>query len=156
MPRFTHPFTYRLRPADPAGPLRMVMWADVLVELRGADGQWNPINCLVDTGASFSVISTDRARGLGLTVPRRTSRIDVQTADCTTAAVVRDGSLDTRFARLREVTFDLLWLFRDDIPPTVEPVLGLHNLIDLFTVTFDGTPRPDTLMGFMEFVTRTG
>jgi hypothetical protein len=134
----------------------MVMWAEVVAELRGAGGRWNPLPCLVDTGASFSVISTDRARALGLAVPPTASRINLQTADGTTAATVRDGSLDCRFARLREVTFDLLWLFRDDIPADVQPVLGLHNLIDLLTVTFDGTPRPGALMGCMEFATRPG
>jgi hypothetical protein len=80
----------------------------------------------------------------------------LQTADGTTAATARDGSIDTRFARLPEVTFDLLWLLRDDIPADVQPVLGLHNLIDLLTVTFDGTMRPGAFMGCMEFVTRPG
>jgi len=154
MPRFTHPFWWRTHQSDPVGPLRLVMRADVRVELRDAGGDWSLIECLVDTGASFSVISTERARSLGLTVPRTFSRIDLQTADGTTAATVRDGSIDTRFARLPEITFDLLWLFRDDIPATVEPVLGLHNLIDLLTVTFDGTMRPGAMMGVIEFVTR--
>jgi hypothetical protein len=154
MPRFTQPFWHRLQQTDPAGPLRLVLRSEVSVELRDTAGDWVLFDCLVDTGASFSVISTDKARAHGLAVPATTSRVDFETADGTTAAVVRDGSLDLRFARLPEVTFDLLWLFRDDIPGDVQPVLGLHNVIDLLTVVFDGTPRPGAAMGYMEFITR--
>ena len=67
--------------------------------------------------------------------------------------MVRDADFTIRFPRLPELTFDLLWLLRDDLPLDAPAMLGLHNAVDLLNILFDGTPRPDGLMGCMEFAT---
>ena len=69
-------------------------------------------------------------------------------------AVVRDGEVHVRFPRLEGRTFLLHCLFRDDLSGDVQQLLGLHNTVDLLTLVFDGTPRPDGLMGCMELITR--
>ena len=154
MPRFVQPFAWWLSSSDPDGPLRLIMRSDVWIEVQGAGGRWAAFECMVDTGACFPTMPTSVARRMGLAIPPTASPVEVETADGTTTALVRDGELKVRFLRLPERIFSLKWWFRDDLADDVQPLLGLHNTVDLLTLVFDGTPRPDGLMGCMEFITR--
>ena len=162
MPRFTHPITWHLTNTDEAspGPLRITMRATILVEIEDQDGNWRDARMVVDTGASFSLLGTTYAReGLNLLVPPPTSAMRLRTATGLIDVPITDGEIHLRFPQLPERTFRLKCMFRDQ-PADVPPVLGLHNLIDLITIRFDGTPMPnagpthpgDGLMGSMEFV----
>ena len=87
-------------------------------------------------------------------IPRTTSRITVLTANGLQSVLVRDADYLLQFPRLPECTFDLRWLLRDDLPLDAPVLLGLHNTVDLLSILFDGTMRPDAFMGCMEFATR--
>lgn len=154
MPRFTFPIEWKLAQPDPSGPqrVRMTTWLPILV--RAATEEWISVRALVDTGASFSFLSTAYARQKHLPIPLATSRVELLTASGLQPSVVRDADFAVRFPRMPELTFDLLWLLRDDLPIDAPALLGLHNTVDLLSVLFDGTPRPDGLMGCMEFATR--
>jgi hypothetical protein len=157
MPRFVQPLWHGLQQPDPAGPLRLILRADVKVELRTAAGGWVEAEMMVDTGAAFPTFPTRRAEALGLSVPAATSVVQFETAnERRTRSVVRDGAITLRFLALPEVEFGLKCLFRDDVPAEVGPVLGLHNTVDLMTLVFDGTPRPGARMGYPEVITRPG
>ncbi len=155
MPRFTYPIDWRIVQPDPTGPMRIRMMAWLPVEIRTETGErWRDVSTIVDTGASYSFMPTALARSRGLPIPSATSRVELLTANGRQASVVRDADFAVRFPRMPELTFDLLWLLRDDLPIDAPALLGLHNTVDLLSVLFDGTPRPDGLMGCMEFATR--
>ena len=162
MPRFTHPITWHLTNSDEVspGPLRITMRADIPVEIEDRVGEWLETTVVIDTGASYSLIGTRYARGtLNLFIPPPTSVMRLRTATGLVNVPITDGEIHLRFPQLPERTFRLKCMFRDQ-SADVPPVLGLHNLIDLITIRFDGTPLPnagpthpgDGLMGSMEFV----
>lgn len=155
MPRFAYPINWRLVQPDPAGPARIRMMALLPIQIRTVAGSWFDVDTVVDTGASYSFMSTAAAHSRGFPIPSATSRVELLTANGRQAAVVRDADYSVRFPRMPELTFDLLWLLRDDLPLDAPALLGLHNTIDLLNILFDGTPRPDGLMGCMEFAARS-
>jgi hypothetical protein len=154
MPRFTQPIDWRIVQPDPVGPVRIRMHAWLPVSIRTAAGNWVEFLTTVDTGASFSFMPTAAARSHGLPVPRATSRITLLTANGAQPVTVRDADYLLRFPRLPERTFDLRWLLRDDLTVDGPVLLGLHNTVDLLSILFGGTMRPDGFMGCMEFVAR--
>ena len=52
-----------------------------------------------------------------------------------------------------EHAFSLAVLFSEDYPPTAPPLLGLHNLLNSWRFTIDGTPEPAASMGHVKFET---
>ena len=151
MPRFTHPLSWRLNPT-PNGPLRIAVRAEIAVEILNASGDWIELLCLVDTGASFPMMGTQLARSMDLAIPTTTNTLKLRTAEGVVDSLVRDGELTLRFPQMPERELALKWVFRDDQPAAVPAVLGLHNTIDLMSILFDGTKRPDGFMGCMEFM----
>jgi hypothetical protein len=131
------------------------MTAWLPISIRSTTGEWIAVRVLVDTGASFSFMSTAYARQKKLPVPSATSHAALLTAAGPKASVVRDADFTIRFPRMPELSFDLLWLLRDDLPLDAPALLGLHNTVDLLNILFDGAPRPDGLMGCMEFAARS-
>lgn len=154
MPRFTHPIDWELTNTDEnrPGPPRIRMRAEIGVEVEDMTGRWRELNVVVDTGASYSMIGTGVARGLILTVPPPSGTITLRTATGLATSPIRDGEIHLRFTQLPGHTFRLKCVFRDNQPPGVPPVLGLHNTIDLLNILFDGSQRPDAFMGCMTFI----
>lgn len=154
MPWFRQPLDHRLRQPDPNGPIRVSIRARIELHIERVPGVWLGVdNFLVDTGASFTILSTEWARAQGFSVPRAVSQMPLMTAGGDRTARVRDADLRVRFARLCEHPFDLAVVFSEAHPPTVPPLLGLHNLLNTWKYTFDGTPEPAALMGHMRFDT---
>ena len=152
MPWFRNPLTWRLRQPDLSGPIRIR--ANVELEIRLPSGRWFPVrNCLLDTGASFTIFSTAWARAAGIPIPQPISTMPLLTAAGNRNARVRDADLHVRFRLLREFPFNLAAVFSDDYSPTAPPLLGLHNLLNSWRFTFDGTPNPAAIMGHMWFET---
>jgi hypothetical protein len=162
MPRFVQPITWNLANTDEAspGPLRIAMLPWVFTWVVNRHGLPKRMKALVDTGSSFTTVGWQFAENvLRLDVPPPNTRLQLITATGTIDVPATQGEIRLWFDRLPERTLELLCIFRDQ-PDGVPPLLGLHNLIDLVTVRFDGTPLPhagpshpeDGMMGSMEFV----
>ncbi len=152
MPWFRVPLTYRLRQPDPTGPIRVSIRAVVQLDIEFRSGTWlQTEGALVDTGASFALLSTAWARRRRLPVPAAASTMPLLTAAGNRDARVRDADLRVRFRQLPEHPFDLAVLFSDDYPPTAPPLLGLHNLLNYWRFTFDGASESGAIMGHMRF-----
>jgi hypothetical protein len=52
-----------------------------------------------------------------------------------------------------ERPFSLAVVFSDSHPPHVPPLIGLHNLLNYWRCTFDGSPEPGAVTGNMRFET---
>lgn len=139
--------------------MRITMRALLTLEVEDQSGIWRKLEVVVDTGASYPTLGLDVAESLNLDVPPPSGTMRLRTAAGLIDAPVHDGELHVRFPQLPGQTFRLKCLFRDQ-PPDVPPLLGLHNTIDLMTITFDGSSRPhagamrpdDGFMGSMLFV----
>lgn len=154
MPWFREPLTYRLRRPDPNGPIRVSIRARIDLEIERQPNLWlNVDRFLVDTGASFTILSTDWARASGFRIPLTFSTMPLLTAGGDRNVRVRDTNLRVRFRRFPEMPFDLAVLFSDDYPPSAPPLLGLHNLLNSWRFSFDGSTEPAALMGHMRFET---
>jgi hypothetical protein len=154
MPWFREPLHWRLRQPDPNGPIRVSIRARIELEIELPSGQWlTAQNCLVDTGSSFVVLSTEWAEERGIHVPSTTSTMPLITAAGSHTTRVRDADLRVRFRRLSEYPFELAVVFSDSYPPTAPPLIGLHNLLNYWRFTFDGHHELAALMGHMRFET---
>jgi hypothetical protein len=154
MPSFRVPITRAFRDPDPAGPIRTFLRAAVDVEARTRTGRFRPVRvCVVDTGASYTMMSTEQARILGVDVPPAAVRMPLTTASRSGTAAVRDGELRLRFDALPGHTFRLYCLFVDDLPVNTPLLLGLNDFLDVFRVTFDGGFSRDAPAGRMLFET---
>jgi hypothetical protein len=154
MPWFRHPIDHRIREYDPAGPLRMSLRAIIQLQLERRPGKWILVpNAILDTGASLCTFSAAWARSNGFRLPLVSNTIPLLTATGTVPARVYDIDLNARFRRLPECPFSLAVVFSEAHPPTVPPLLGLHNLLNYWRYTFDGTFEPAAMMGHMRFET---
>jgi hypothetical protein len=154
MPSFRVPIARTFRDPDPAGPIRTVLRAAVDVEAQTRTGRFRPIRvCVVDTGASYTMMGTGQARLLGVGVPPVAVRMPLATASRSGTAAVRDGELRLRFGALPGHAFRLYCLFVDDLPVNTPLLLGLNDFLDVFRVTFDGGFSPDAPAGRMLFET---
>lgn len=161
MPRFRHPLRWRPTNTaeDAVGPVRLTMRASIKVEVEDRTGDWRGVEVIIDTGASYPILGTCQAALLNLELPPPSGTIWLRTATGLVEVPIHDGELHLRFLQLPERTFRLKCIFRDQ-PAEVPPVLGLHNTLDLMTLTFDGTSLPsagplcpdDGFMGSMEFI----
>ena len=154
MPWFRQPLYWRLRQPDPNGPVRVSIQTRIDLEIEWLPGYWFIVDkFLVDTGASFTILSTDWARANGIRVPPMYSTMPLITAGGPRPVRVRDADLRVRFRRLRECPFELAVLFSDDYPPDAPPLIGLHNLLNYWRFAFDGAFEPAAAMGHMRFET---
>ena len=152
MPWFRHPLTWSLIRPDPAGPFRVNLRAAVPSELERRPGDWVPVRrAVLDTGASLCVFSAVWARAVGLELPPASSGLPLRTATGEIVTRVYDFSLNVRFRGLPEQPFPLAVVFSESHPPNVPPLLGLHNLLNFWRFTFDGTPEPAAPLGHMRF-----
>jgi hypothetical protein len=154
MPWFRHPIAYRILHPDPDGPLRMRLRATVPLELeRAPGGRVRVRDAVLDTGASLSVFSTAWARENGFSLPTVSSALATITAAGSRRGQVYDLDLNARFARMPEHPFSLAVVFSGTHPPNVPPLIGLHNLLNYWRFTFDGSDEPAAPMGHMRFET---
>jgi hypothetical protein len=154
MPSFRIPITRRIADPDPDGPIRAILQAAIAVEVRTRQGLFHTISrCVVDTGASYTMMSTARAEAIGLEVPAATSRAPLLTASQSRAATVRDGEIRLRFVQLPGRIFRLYCLFIDDLPETTPLLFGLNDFLDTFRIAFDGRYTREAPAGHMLFET---
>ena len=139
---------------DPDGPIRRYLQARVPAALERRPGQFVQVPfVVVDTGASFTVMSATLARTYGIPIPARTSRLTINTAGGSRPSRVHDGEIRLRFPQLPDRVFRLYGLFSEDVPPSVPPLLGLNDTLDVFRLTFDGTPGRAGPFGSLRFET---
>lgn len=154
MPWFRHPITYKIRQPDPDGPFRMLLRAAVPFQLERRPGDWMDVpEVILDTGASVCVFSAAWARGHRFTLPAVSHHLSILTAAGSVPARVYDLDLNARFRRIPEWPFSLAVVFSEAHPPNVPPLIGLHNLLNSWRFTFDGSDEPGALMGHMRFET---
>jgi hypothetical protein len=99
------------------------------------------------------VFSAEWARTNRFSLPPVAHSLPIETATGVVSARVYDVELNARFRRMPEHPFSLAVVFSEAHPPTVPPLLGLHNLLNYWRFTFDGTSEPGAEMGFMRFET---
>jgi hypothetical protein len=133
----------------------MRLQATVPIELERLPGWWIVVpNAILDTGASLSTFSAAWARASGFQLPTTSSRLPIVTATGTARTRVYDLDLSARFRRMPEHPFSLAVVFSDAHPPNVPPLIGLHNLLNYWRYTLDGSPEtPTAIMGHMRFET---
>jgi hypothetical protein len=154
MPWFRHPIDHRIFQPDPTGPFRVRLKAVVPIELERSPGVWIPVlDAVLDTGASFCTFSAAWARRHQFQLPPTPSVLPTTTAAGPVRARVYDVDLNARFRRMPEHPFSLAVVFSERHPPNVPPLIGLHNLLNYWRVTFDGSPEPAAFMGHMRFET---
>lgn len=155
MPWFRHPIEYRVIHPDLGGPVRMRLRATVPLELERRPGWWVGVpNAVIDTGASLCTFSAAWARENGFPLPRASSALAATTAAGFRPGRVYDLDLSARFRRMLEHPFSLAVVFSDAHPPTVPPLIGLHNLLNYWRYAFDGASEPPVAtMGHMRFDT---
>jgi hypothetical protein len=108
---------------------------------------------IVDIGSSYTLMSADRARDLGLSLPDAPVSLPITTADGTVTATVYDGELRVRFPQLSGHVFRLYCVFVEGMNPHALPLLGLNDFLDVFRVTFDGRYSPEAPVGQILFET---
>jgi hypothetical protein len=154
MPWFRQPIPYDIVQPDPSGSFRMILRAHVPMEFEIAPGTWFPVRrAVIDTGASFCTLSAAWARANGFQVPRTSHALPTTTAAGYRSARVYDLDLNARFRRMPEHPFSLAVVFSDAHPPNVPPLIGLHNLLNYWRYTFDGSFEGIAIMGHMRFET---
>lgn len=153
MPSFRVPITWSVHDPDPAGPIRRSFRARVEAEVRDRYGVWTPVDFIVDTGASATIVSAEWARDQRIALPDETATVPVRTAAGVVRSTVRDGELRLRFPQLPGHVFRLYCVFSESMPAATPPLLGLNDFLDVFRLTFDGAARPDAVMGTIQHET---
>jgi hypothetical protein len=154
MPWFRQPIHYGIVQPDSNGPLRMRLRAIIPFELERRPGEWVLApNAVLDTGASLCIFSAAWARAHRIRLPVISSGLPMTTAAGPLRGQVYDLDLNARFARMPERPFSLAVVFSEAHPPTVPPLIGLHNLLNDWRVIFDGADEPPAIMGHMRFET---
>jgi hypothetical protein len=148
MPTFAVPLHVEFADPDPAGPIRRFPRARLPLSVETAPGRFADLPfAVLDTGATYTTISATLARAYGIPFPDERSRIGITTAGGARPGLVHDGELRVRFPQLPGHVFRLYCVFAESVLPTVPPVFGLNDFLDVFRVTLDGSPRPDTPFG---------
>lgn len=99
-------------------------------------------------------MSATRARSLG--IPFSTDepfQLSTLTAGGTVTATVYHGELKIRFVADPTRTYRFFCLFSEHYPPSAPLLLGLHDLLETFRVTVDGTTAPGAEYGSLRFET---
>ena len=118
----------------------------------GAGRQSSQLRFVVDSGASYSIVSLQQAESLGLPVPPPEAETDLEltTARGPTIMRVRPGRLRAWWtAEQTGYPFDWPVLFRVDAPSHVPPILGLGGVVKTCRWTFDGSYSPATPYGVL-------
>ncbi len=109
---FRAPFTRRIIDRDLTGPIRITLRANLAGEIEARAGIRILVpDFLVDTGAMYTLISTEWARRHFIPMPDTTSRLLMRTASGLQSVTVRDGELRVRFPQLPSQVFRLYCLF---------------------------------------------
>jgi hypothetical protein len=154
MPSFSIPFQVQVADLDPSGPIRRLVSARAAGVGRTRTGAVARQTLLRPRlRATYTTMSATSARAIGIPFPMGTSRAGIITASGARTGLVHDGELRVRFPQLPDRVFRLYCVFAEDVPPGVPPVFGLNDLLDVFRVTLDGTPRPGAPFGGILFET---
>jgi hypothetical protein len=154
MPWFRHPIQQSIIQPDPSGPLRMNLRAIIPFELERQPRDWILVpNAILDTGSSLCIFSATWARANHFRLPLASATLPTTTAAGVIQPVVYDVDLNARFRRMPEYPFSLAVVFSERHPPNLPPLIGLHNLLNYWRFTFDGSPEPVAFMGHMRFET---
>ena len=157
MPSFTVPFEVPIADPDPAGPIRRFVRIRIPVRVEVTPGHFIKMPPFVlDTGATYTIMIATLARTRGIPVPTATSRLSAATAAGSRSGLVHDGEIRVRFWHLPGHAFRLYCVFNEDVPPSVPPLFGLSDFFDVFRVTVDGTPTPDSVFGTVRVETLPG
>jgi hypothetical protein len=152
MPWFRQPVHSRILQPDPDGPLRMRLRAIVPIELERTPGVWIPVfDAVVDTGSSLCTFSASWARQHQFALPAVSAALPTTTAAGRLPGRVYDLDVNARFRRMPEFPFSLAVVFSEAHPPTIPPLIGLHNLLNYWRFAFDGSPEPVAPMGHVRF-----
>lgn len=154
MPSFTVPFHVDYADPDPSGPIRRFLRAQLPISVLTSFGRFAELPfARLDTGASYTTMSTTTARSYGIEFPAESSRVGIRTAIGGRNGLVHDGEIRVRFPHLPGHVFRLYCVFAEDVPPSVPPVFGLNDFLDAFRVTLDGRSAADAPFGRMLFET---
>lgn len=111
-----------------------------------------PFDFVVDSGASYSIISLDLAQLRNISTDLLGPEIVLQptTAQGTTSLRVRPGRVRAWWdEELRGHHFDWPVLFRVGAPLGVPSILGLGGIVKTCRWTFDGSYSPDSPYGYL-------
>lgn len=156
MPTFVIPLTCRVRvPANQFSRIRRHFSTEVAVSALNRDGHARRLGCcLIDTGCSTTMMSAVEARAAGIPFPMDDPQeLTLNTANGTVRSTVYDGELKLQFDACPGHTSRLFCLFSENYTPAAPILLGLHDLIEVFRVTFDGTRSPGSELGCVTFAT---
>ncbi len=148
MPTITLPIRLVTDLGAPPEPIRRIHHARTALWLQNDRGDFAECKrAVIDTGSSYTQISATLARSLNIPFPAENSVLNQTTAAGGRAVRVHDGELRVRFPPLPDHTFRLYCLFVEELPPSVPVLIGLHDTLELFRLTFDGRPAPAAPVG---------
>ncbi len=111
-----------------------------------------PFSFVVDSGASYSIISLELAQLRHIPVPPPESEVELplRTAMGPSAVRVRPGHVRVWWTEeLRDYPFDWPVLFRVGAPLGVPSILGLGGIVKTCRWTFDGRYSPTSPFGYL-------
>lgn len=111
-----------------------------------------PVSFVVDSGASYSLMSLELARLRRLPLPPPESEVEfsMRTARGSSLIRVRPGRIRAWWGEdPRGYPFDWPVLFRVDAPLDVPSILGLGGVVKTCRWDFDGRSAPDAPYGYL-------
>lgn len=156
MPSFVIPLTCRMHvPTNQFSRIRRHYSTEVVISALNMDGHFRRLGrCLIDTGCSTTMMSATTARANGIPFPMDDPQeLTLYTANGAVRSTVYDGELKLQFDACPGHTFRMFCLFSENHAPAAPILLGLHDLIEVFRVTFDGTRSPGLEMGHLTLAT---
>ena len=123
----------------------------IFLQIERVDGHGTaPVLFIVDSGASYSIVSLELAQSRLIPVPPPQAEIDLpmQTARGTAPVRVRPGRIRCWWNdSLQGYPFDWPVLFQVDAPRGLPSILGLGGIVKTCRWTFDGRGTPDSPHG---------
>jgi hypothetical protein len=119
---------------------------------RGGGRPPGPLTFVVDSGASYSLISLELAQRRHIPVPPPEAEIDLtlQTAQGTKPFRVRPGRMRAWWdEKFRGYPFDWPVLFQVGAPLGLPSILGLGGIVKTCRWTFDGSYSLDSPYGYL-------
>lgn len=137
--------------ADRVGALDVIgLRSRVTLQIVTESAATVPLPFVVDSGASFSLISLELAQLRRVPVPPVEAEIEIEmrTASGTATVRVRPGRVRAWLGdELRGYPFDWSVMFRVDAPVSVPSILGLGGIVRTCRWAFDGTHSLDAPYG---------
>ena len=125
----------------------------VILHLDSRSGRMPvPFSFVVDSGASYSLISLELAELREIPVPPPESEIEIplRTTKGTSPTRVRPGRVRVWWdEEMNGYPFDWPVLFRVDSPFGVPSILGLGGIVKTCRWTFDGSYSPNSPYGYL-------